>query len=92
MRKCCTGNYNCSHDIRFITGNEENPALVLSNVHKRTSAPDCASFGSIGLSMYTTFLKYTLPISPLPLYVLCGCCGKRWRLGRRDKEISQHEN
>jgi hypothetical protein len=32
--------------------NEENPALVLSNVHNRTSARDGPMFGSKGISMY----------------------------------------
>jgi hypothetical protein len=40
----------------ILTGNEKNPVLVLSNVHKRTSARDGPMFGSMGLSMYTTSL------------------------------------
>ncbi len=35
--KMLWGNYNYSQDRRFLTGNEENPALVLSNVHKNIS-------------------------------------------------------
>jgi hypothetical protein len=49
IRKCCGGTI-------ILPGKDENPALVLSNVHKRTSAPDCALFGSIGISMYTASL------------------------------------
>jgi hypothetical protein len=41
------GNYNYSPDESFLTGNVEILALVLSNVYKITSAPDCPSFGSI---------------------------------------------
>jgi hypothetical protein len=59
MRKCCTGNYNYSPDESFLTGNEENPALVLSNVHKIKSAPDCHSFGSVGLSTVYHLLRYS---------------------------------
>jgi hypothetical protein len=33
-------NYNYSQEQSFLTGNEENPALVLSNVHNRPSARD----------------------------------------------------
>ncbi len=51
MRKCCRGTL-----ITLRTENEENPELVISNVHKRTSAPDGPSFGS----MYTTSLWQTL--------------------------------
>jgi hypothetical protein len=49
--KMLWGNHNYSQDRSFITANEENPALVLSNIHKRTSARDCLMFGFIGLSM-----------------------------------------
>jgi hypothetical protein len=38
--KMLKGNYNYSQDKSFLNGNEENPALVLSNVHNRTSARD----------------------------------------------------
>ncbi len=51
------GNQNYSQDRRFLPGNEENPALVLSNVHNRTSARDGPMFGSMGLSLYTTSLE-----------------------------------
>ncbi len=49
-------NYNYYPDRSFLKGIEENPALVLSNVHSRTSATDGPSFGSMGLSMNTTSL------------------------------------
>jgi hypothetical protein len=39
-------NYKYSPDRSFLTGNEENRALVLSKIHKRTSAPDGPSYGS----------------------------------------------
>jgi hypothetical protein len=58
-------NYNHSLGRSFLTRNEENPALVLSNVHNRTPAPNVPLFGSIGLSMYTTSLW---------LYPLWGMC------------------
>jgi hypothetical protein len=54
------GSYNYSQDRSFLTENEENPALVLSNVHKRTSARDDPMLGSVGLSMYTTSLVQTI--------------------------------
>ncbi len=47
----------------LLTGNVENPAFVLSNVHNRTSARDGPIFGSMGFSMhsmYTTSLIETL--------------------------------
>ncbi len=50
------GNYNYSQDRSFLTGNGENPALVLSNVHNRTSARDGPVFGSMGPSMNTSSL------------------------------------
>jgi hypothetical protein len=50
------GNYNYSQGRSFLTGNEENPALVLSNVHNRTSARDGPMFGSMGPSMNTSSL------------------------------------
>jgi hypothetical protein len=34
-----------------LSGNEKNPALLLSDVHKRTSTPDCPSFGSMERSV-----------------------------------------
>jgi hypothetical protein len=40
--------------------NEDNPALVLSNVHNRTSARDVPMFGSMGPSMNTSSLVYAL--------------------------------
>ncbi len=43
-------------DRSFLKGNEENPALVLSNVHNRTSARDGPMFGSKGPSMNTSSL------------------------------------
>jgi hypothetical protein len=52
--KMLQGDYNYCQDRSFLKGNEENPALVLSNVTKRTSAPDGPSFSSIGLSMNTS--------------------------------------
>ncbi len=54
--KMLQGNYNYSQDRSFLTGNEENPALLLSNVHNRTSARDGPMFGSMGLSMNTNSL------------------------------------
>jgi hypothetical protein len=54
--KMLSEDYNYSQERSFLTGNEENPALVLSNVHKRTSARDGTMIGSMGLSMYTTSL------------------------------------
>jgi hypothetical protein len=53
------GNYNYSQDRSFLKGNEENPALVLSNVHNRTSARDGPMFGSKGPSMNTSSLGQT---------------------------------
>jgi hypothetical protein len=50
------GNYNYSQGRSFLTGNEENPALVLLNVHNRTSARDGPMFGSMGPSMNTSSL------------------------------------
>jgi hypothetical protein len=50
------GNYNYSQGRSFLTGNEENPALLLSNVHNRTSARDGPMFGSMGHSMNTSSL------------------------------------
>ncbi len=41
---------NCVHTIFEISRRKEvNPAVLLSYVHKRTSAPDCLLFGSICL-------------------------------------------
>jgi hypothetical protein len=62
MRKCCRGariTLRAEVSKSFLTGNEENPELVLSNVHNRTSARDGPMFGSMGLSMYTTSLVHT---------------------------------
>ncbi len=53
------GNYNYSPDESFLTGNVEILALVLSNVYKITSAPDCPSFGSIWLSTVYHLLRYS---------------------------------
>jgi hypothetical protein len=50
------GNYNYSQDRSFLTENEENPALVLSNVHNNTSARDGPIFGYKGPSMNTSSL------------------------------------
>jgi hypothetical protein len=50
------GNYNYFQDRSFLKGNEENPALVLSNVHNRTSARDGPMFDSKGPSMNTSSL------------------------------------
>jgi hypothetical protein len=58
--KMLQGNYKYSQDRSFLTGNEENPALELSNVHNRTSARDGPMFGYKGLSMYTTSLVQLL--------------------------------
>jgi hypothetical protein len=52
-------NYNYSQDRSFLKGNEENHALVLSNVHNRTSARDGSMFGSKGPSMNTSSLVQT---------------------------------
>jgi hypothetical protein len=54
--KRLVGNYNYSQGRSFLTGNEENPALILSNVHNRTSARDGPMFGSMGPSMNTSSL------------------------------------
>ena len=40
MRKSCRGTIITLRAKVSLTRNEENPALVLSNVHRRTSAPD----------------------------------------------------
>ncbi len=48
-------NHNYPQGRGFVTENEENPVLVLSNVHNITCGP---SFGTIGLSMYTTSLWF----------------------------------
>ncbi len=62
--KMLQGNYNYSQDRSFLTGNEENPALLLSNVHNRTSARDGPMFGYKGPSMNTTSLiLYNPPLS-----------------------------
>jgi hypothetical protein len=58
--KMLQGTYDYYQDNSFLSGNEENSAFVVSNVHKRTSAPDGASFGSKGLSMYTTTLVHLI--------------------------------
>jgi hypothetical protein len=50
------GNCKYSQDKAFLTEKEENPALVLSNVHNRTSARDGPMFGSMGPSMNTSSL------------------------------------
>jgi hypothetical protein len=57
--KMLLGNYNYSQGRSFLTGNEENPALVLSNVHNKTSARDGPMFGSMGPSMNTSSLTTT---------------------------------
>jgi hypothetical protein len=54
------GNYNYFQERSFLKGNEENPALVLSNVHNRTSARDGPMFGSKGPSMNTSSLTTTV--------------------------------
>ncbi len=51
------GELDHSQDSSFITGNEGHPALVLSNVHNRTSARDGPMFGSKGPSMNTSSLN-----------------------------------
>jgi hypothetical protein len=52
------GIYNYSQDRSFLKGNEENPALVLSNVHNRTSARD----GPIShVRLYGPLHEYLLP-------------------------------
>ncbi len=61
------GNYNYSQDRSFITGNEENPALGLSNVHNRTSARDGPMLRSMGPSMNTSSLLL-VPFSAIILY------------------------
>ncbi len=57
--KVLQGNQNYSQDRSFLTVNEENPALILSNLHNRTSSRDGPIFGSKGLSMNTTSLGIT---------------------------------
>ncbi len=47
------------HPVSFLKGNEENPALLLSNVHNRTSARDGPVFGAKGPSMNTSSLYTT---------------------------------
>jgi hypothetical protein len=59
MRKCCRVTRITLRTEVSLTENEENPALILSNVHNRTSARDGPIFGSMGLSMYTTSLGTT---------------------------------
>jgi hypothetical protein len=54
--KMLQGNQNYSQERSFLTGNEENPALLLSNVHNRTLARDGPMFGSMGPSMNTSSL------------------------------------
>jgi hypothetical protein len=69
LRENAVGNYNYSKDRSFLKGNEENPALVLSNVHNRTSARAGPMFGSKGPSMNTSSLvPFTSPLLP-PLYI-----------------------
>jgi hypothetical protein len=58
--KMLKGHYNYSQDRSFLKGNEENPALVLSNVHNRISARDGPMFGSMGPSMNTSSLTRAL--------------------------------
>jgi hypothetical protein len=55
------GNHNYSQGRSFLTGNEENPALVLLNVRNRTSARDGPMFGSMGPSMNTSSLQGMTP-------------------------------
>ncbi len=71
-------NQNYSQGRSFLTGNEENPAIVLSNVHNRTSARDGPMFGPMGLSMYTTSLGRGMgfwasdrqtPVAKVPLQI-----------------------
>jgi hypothetical protein len=54
--KMMQGNQNYSQERSFLTENGENPALVLSNVHNRTSARDGPMLGSMGPSMNTSSL------------------------------------
>jgi hypothetical protein len=53
MRKSCRGTIITLRTEVYLTGKEDSPALVLSNVHNRISVTDVPLFGSIGLSMYT---------------------------------------
>ncbi len=69
LRENAVGNYNYSQDRSFLKGNEEKPALVLPNVHNRTSARDGPMFGSKGPSMNTSSLfevsyprKHSMPL------------------------------
>jgi hypothetical protein len=55
--KMLQANLNYSQDRSFLTENEENPALVLSNVHNKTSAKDAPMFGYKGPSMNTNSLS-----------------------------------
>jgi hypothetical protein len=55
-RKCCRGTIITPRTEVFSKGNKENPALVLSNVHNRTSARDGPMLGSKGPSMNTSSL------------------------------------
>ncbi len=48
--------YGLQFSLEICPNIPKNPALVLSNVHHRTSARDGPMFGSMGLSMYTTSL------------------------------------
>ncbi len=57
LRENAVGDYNYFQDRSFLKGNEENPALVLSNVHNRTSARDGPMFGAKGPSMNTSSLE-----------------------------------
>ncbi len=68
--KMLWGNYNYSQDRSLLTGNEENPTLVLSNIYKRTSARDCLMFGFIGLFMFIHNLAEDF-IQPLWPHTVC---------------------
>jgi hypothetical protein len=65
--KMLKGNYNYSQDRSFLKGNEENTALVLSNVLKRTSARDGPLFGSTGPFINTSSLVSTVVQNVLSL-------------------------
>jgi hypothetical protein len=64
--KMLKGNYNYSQGRNFLKQNEENPALVFSKVHNRTSARDGPMFRSMGPSINTSSLVPTLGQCPPP--------------------------
>jgi hypothetical protein len=70
--KMLKGNYNYSQCSSFLKGNEENPALVLSKGHNRTSARDGPMFGSMGHSINTSSLGW----------------GKKLQLSQKDNKKS----